>query len=298
VAAETQSGVTGGPGRRVLLPLLILSWAISWPAIKVGLATVPPIWYACFRYAIATLCLFVLVLARREAVVPPREDWPLVAVSAIFQMAAYSALTALALTVLPAGRASVLAYSTPLWVVPFAAWRLRERPSRRTLLGVGLGLLGVLAIAAPSLRAQGASQTLAYAMLMAAAACWAISIVAVRAHDFTASALALAPWQMLVAACLLLPLAISVEGAPRPVGISGATSLAYVGPVATAFAYWAVVEAGRHVRAATLSTALLATPLVGILLSAFTLGEAISPSLIVGAVLVATGIRLVVGEYR
>jgi hypothetical protein len=35
---------------RFLLVLLILSWAISWPVIKVGVATVPPIWYACFRY--------------------------------------------------------------------------------------------------------------------------------------------------------------------------------------------------------------------------------------------------------
>ena len=82
-------------------------------------------------------------------------------------------------------------------------------------------------------------------------AAWAISIVAVRAHRFTATALALAPWQMLVAACLLLPLAIVVEGAPRPIGVSGAASLAYVGPIATAFAYWAVVEAGRHIRRST-----------------------------------------------
>jgi drug/metabolite transporter (DMT)-like permease len=294
VAAEAESGVIGAPGRRILLAGLILTWAISWPVIKVGVATVPPIWYACFRYAIATVCLFALVLARREAVLPSRADWPLVAVSGVLQMAAYSALSALALTALPAGRASVLAFSTPLWVVPLAAWWLRERTSRRIILGVGLGLLGVLAIAAPSLHAQVAGQTLAYAMLMAAAASWAVSIVAVRAHRFTASALALAPWQMLLAACLLLPLAITVEGAPQPMAISGATSLAYVGPIATAFAYWAAVEAGRHFRASTLSMALLATPAVGILLSALALGETVGPSLIAGAALVATGIRLVV----
>jgi drug/metabolite transporter (DMT)-like permease len=293
VAAEAKSGVSGAPGQRILLALVILSWAISWPAIKIGVATVPPIWYACFRYAIATVCLFALVFLRREAVLPSRADWPLVVVSGGFQMAAYSALTACALTILPAGRASVLAFSTPLWVVPLAAWWLRERASRRALLGVGLGLLGVLAIAAPSLQAQGSNQTLAYAMLMGAAASWALSIVAVRAHHFTASALALAPWQMLVAACLLLPLAITVEGAPRPMGISGATSLAYVGPIATAFAYWAVVEAGRHVRASTMSVALLATPILGIWISAVTLGETVGPSLVAGGVLVAAGIRLV-----
>jgi drug/metabolite transporter (DMT)-like permease len=293
VAAEAQGGVSGGTRHRVLLVLLILSWGVSWPAIKVGVAVVTPIWYACFRYAIAAACLFGLVAARREAAVPPRSDWPLVAVSGVLQMAAYSALAALALTIVPAGRASVLAFSTPIWVVPLAAWWLREPASRAALLGTGLGLLGVLAIAVPALRPDGGGPVLAYAMLVGAAVAWAISIVFVRAHRFTASTLALAPWQMLVAACLLLPVALVVEGAPRRVGLSGAASLAFVGPIATAFAYWAVVEVGRQVRATVLSMALLAAPALGILISALVLGEHVGVSLIAGVLLIAVGIRLV-----
>ena len=280
------------PRHRILLVLLILSWAISWPVIKVGVATVPPIWYACFRYGIATVCLFAFVVARREAALPPRSDWPLVAVSGGLQMAAYSALTASALTVLPPGRASVLAFSTPIWVVPLAAWRLRERASGAARLGVGLGLLGVLAIAAPAVHADGVKQTLAYAMLVAASASWAVSMVMVRAHRFTASTLALAPWQMLVAACLLLPLASVVEGAPASVDVRGGASLAYAGPLATAFAYWAMVEVGRQVRASTLSMALLAAPAIGIMVSVVAYGEELGPSLAAGVVLIAAGIRL------
>jgi len=283
---------------RILLALLILSWATSWPLIKIGVATVPPIWYACFRYGIAALCLFGLVAARHEAAIPPRADWPLVAISGVFQMAAYSALTAFALTILPPGRASVLAFSTPIWVVPIAAWWLHERVSPSALLGTGLGLLGVLTIAAPALRLHGRGHVFAYAMLVGAAVSWAISIVAVRAHRFTATPLALAPWQTLVAACLLLPVALAVEGVPRPIGLSGAASLAFVGPVATAFAYWAVVETGRHLSASTLSMALLATPGVGILLSALTLGETVEPMLLGSAVLIAAGIRLSVQNER
>jgi drug/metabolite transporter (DMT)-like permease len=292
MATQAEGGVRGGYQHRILLALLILSWAISWPVIKIGVATVPPIWYACFRYAIAASCLFAFLLVRREVAFPPRTDWPLVAVSGALQMAVYSALTALALTILPPGRASVLAFSTPIWVVPLAAWRLHERPSRAALFGVGLGLLGVLAIAAPSGHAERAEQILAYAMLLAAAAAWAVSIVIVRSHRFTASTLALAPWQMAFAACLVLPLAILVEGAPESIAADGAASLVYVALIATAFAYWAVVEVGRHVRASTMSMALLATPCLGILISALTLGEAVGASLIGGVVLIGAGIRL------
>ena len=293
MAAQAQGGVSRGTGQRVLLALLTLSWAISWPVVKVGITTVPPIWYACFRYAIAAGCLFLVVAVRREAVIPPRADWRLVALSAALQMAAYSALTALALTILPPGRASVLAFSTPIWVVPLAAWRLQERASRPAMLGIALGLSGVAAIAAPAIYRDGGEQAVAYAMLLGAAILWAISIVAVRAHRFTASTLALAPWQMLMAACLLFPVALLFEGAPRPIGSGGAASLAFVGPVATAFAYWAVVEVGRHLPASVLSTALLAAPSLGILISALAFDERVGASLIAGVLLIAAGTRLV-----
>jgi O-acetylserine/cysteine efflux transporter len=84
-----------------------------------------------------------------------------------------------------------------------------------------------------------------------------------------------------------------VEGAPHPIGPTGVASLAFVGPVATAFSYWAVVEAGRHFSAAVLSTALLAAPTLGILISGLALGESVGPSLIAGVLLIAAGIRLV-----
>ena len=292
------AGVTSakqGGGRlrhRPLLVLLIVVWAISWPMVKLGVTDIPPLWYACLRYEIAAVCLFTLVVIRQEFAFPPRPDWRLVAVSGALQMGAYSAPTGLALTVLPPGRASVLAFSTPIWVVPLAAWRLNEPVSWRAISGVGLGLLGVLAIAAPSVHIDGSDHMMAYGMLLGAAAAWAVTIVFVRSHRFTASALSLAPWQMLVAAALLLPVAMIVEGRPPPIGASSVASLAYVGPVATAFAYWAVVEAGRHVRASTISMALLATPSLGILISTLTIGEPVGASLVAGVVLIGTGIRL------
>jgi drug/metabolite transporter (DMT)-like permease len=277
---------------RWLLALLVLTWAISWPVIKIGVATVPPLWYGGLRYALAACCLFAVVAVRGELALPRRPDWPLVAVSAVLQMSAFSALSATALTTLPAGRASVLAYTTPIWVLPLSAVWLRERLAPSGLLGVGLGILGVVVIASPSLHSAGSRELLAYARLLGAAAAWAVSIVFVRRHRFAASALALAPWQALAAAFLLLPLAILLEGAPPSIGADAAASLAYVGPVATAFAYWAVVEAGRHLRASTMSMALLATPALGILLSAATLGEAVGPSLVAGVLLIGAGIRL------
>jgi O-acetylserine/cysteine efflux transporter len=277
---------------RLLLVLLVLTWAVSWPVIKVGVTTVPPLWYGVARYLIAAACLFAVLALRRELIIPPRSDWSLVAVSGALQMGAYSALTGLALTALPPGRASVLAFSTPIWVVPLSARWLHERLSGRAKIGVALGLSGVLVMAAPSFHPSGSHQIAAYAMLIGAAGAWAVAIVYARSHRFTATALALAPWQMLTATLILLPPAILFEGPLPRIDASGAASLAYVGPVATAFAYWAVVEAGRHVRASSMSMALLATPSLGILISALTLNEGIDRSLVAGVILIGVGIAL------
>jgi drug/metabolite transporter (DMT)-like permease len=241
---------------------------------------------------VATSVLLVVATARHGLRFPDRSDRRLVLVSGLLQMGVYSALTSVALTRLPAGRASVLAFSTPLWVALLAAWRGQERLTRRSMAGVGVGLLGIIAIAVPSLLRGGGGRALAYGMLIVAAIAWAVSIVFVRGHRFNANPAALAPWQALVATAFLLPIAFAIEGPLPSISRRGVIALLYVGPIATAFAYWAVVEVGRHLKATTLSVALLATPSLGLLISALTQGERVGFPLILGMVSIAAGIRL------
>jgi drug/metabolite transporter (DMT)-like permease len=242
---------------------------------------------------VATICSFGVVAVRGQLKRPSRSDWRLVAVSGVLQMATYSALTAVALTRLPPGRASVLAFSTPLWIAPLSAWWLKERLTWRVLTGVGAGLAGVLVIVSAALRLGGRGQLGFYVLLLCAAAAWAVSIVFVRTHRFQTSALALAPWQMLLAAILLLPLATVVEGGWPRIPLKAAAALSYVGPAATAFAYWAAVEVGRFVRATTMSMVLLAVPGLGLLLSVVALHESLNLSLGLGVFLIGAGICVV-----
>lgn len=249
-------------------------------------------WYGFARYLIAAGCLFAVVAWRRELIVPPRTDWKLIIVASVFQLVIFSALVGIALTVLPPGRASVLAYSTPLWVMPLAAWRLGERISIAGLIGVVLGVTGICVIAAPAAHSIHRDQLIAYALLAGAAVAWAISIVFIRGHRFTASTLALAPWQMLIATVLLLLAAMVFERRPTHVSNESLLSLVYVAPIASAYAYWSVVEVGRRYPANTMSMVLLAVPALGILISATFLGERIDGQLVAGVLLIGVGIRL------
>jgi drug/metabolite transporter (DMT)-like permease len=276
----------------LLLSLVVIIWAATWPIVKIGVRDVPPIWFAFLRYFIATVLVFGVVAIALGVRWPSKADWPLVIVSGGLQGAAYAALMSFALVILPPGRASVLAYSTPIWVVPLAAYWLAERLSKINLVGVSLGILGVVTIASPALRLVQGDQRLAYLALVLASMSWAFNIVFIRRHRFLSSPFALAPWQMLVAAVLLLPVALLIEGPLPALSRTGILSLAFVGPVSTGFAYWAVVETGRYFRASTMSVALLATPPLGILISAVALGEVIDQTLVVGVLMVGLGIVL------
>jgi drug/metabolite transporter (DMT)-like permease len=140
---------------RFLLLALVVTWALSWPIVKIGVSSSSPLWYAAYRYAFAALCALAFVALRGGLALPTRRDLPFIFISGGLQMAAYAALTSFALTLLPSGRAVVVAYSTPVWVVPLSAWRLREPPTRRVLLAVALGAIGACVIAAHSAHCRG-----------------------------------------------------------------------------------------------------------------------------------------------
>jgi drug/metabolite transporter (DMT)-like permease len=97
---------------------------------------------------------------------------------------------------------------------------------------------------------------------------------------------------MFVAALLLLSAALCLEGPFPTIDAAGAMSLVYVGPCATGFAYWAMVQVGRHFSPSTLSMSLLAVPALGILASSIALGETVDSALVGGGILIAVGIGL------
>ena len=109
----------------------------------------------------------------------------------------------------------------------------------------------------------------------------------------------LAPWQMLLAAAPLVVAALIVDG-PKPGDFSPGfwVTAFYIAVFATAFAFWAVVEANRRLPATTTSNAMLAVPVVGLTVSAYVTGEKMDPWLIVGMVMMLVGIAVVASASR
>jgi drug/metabolite transporter (DMT)-like permease len=283
-----------GRSAAVLLARVVLAWGTNWPVTKLIVQDVPPLWATAFRCMIAAATLAPMLWIQGAFIVPRRGDLPVVLCTSILHLTAFSALVAAGLQFVPAGRAIVLGYTTPLWVAIGAAMFLSEQITRRRAIGIGFGLSGLAVIFNPQTLNWGDRHALfGSGLILIAAFCWAGNIAYVRAHKWISTPFQLVFWQVLLAAVLLSAIALLVEGLPR-IAWSGRLSalLLYSGIVCTAFANWAMTMVNRSLPAVTTSLWLLATPLLGIFSAALILREPLEPSLFVAMGLIIGGIVL------
>ena len=278
----------------MLLVTVVLAWGLTWPVNKVILAHVPPLWAVALRTAIGGLTLFVLAAAGRRLCLPPRHDLPVLVSIALLHMIGFGVLSSVGLQTVPTGRSVVLAYTTPLWVVPGAALFLGERLTARRAVGVMLGVTGLIVLFNPlafDWTERGA--VVGNLAILAAALLWAASILHIRGHRWRSTPFDLLPWETLLATALLAPLAYWLAG-PLVLTLDAplAGMLLYAGIPGTALAYWAVAMASRHLPAITTSLGLLATPVVSIVVAAIWLQELPTADVLAAMGLILSGIAI------
>ncbi|UQA60314.1 DMT family transporter [Polyangium aurulentum] len=279
----------------LLLGMVTLIWSANWPIMKWGLGFITPLWFAVARFALGALCLFGFLLATRRLRLPPRGDLAVLFTVGALQMGIFVMLTNVALSRLPAGRSAILAYTTPLWVLPGAVMFLNEKIRPLAIAGFFLGLAGVAALFNPaSLDTSRPGVVSGHLMLVVGAACWAVAIVHVRGHRWRTGPLELAPFQMLIAIAVMTPFALALEGPPRfSWGPELFAVLGYNGPLATAFCFSATLAATRSLPAITTSLSFLAVPVLGAVMSTLALGETLGLDLVIGFALILGGVGLV-----
>jgi drug/metabolite transporter (DMT)-like permease len=294
VCLDTEAGRKAGQQveTAVWLGLMVLLWGLSWPAMKTALASVPPFWLAALRFSSAGILLFLFCLMRGRLAFPARKDWPIVLSVGGLQMMAFTGLGLTAMQFTEAGRAAVLAYTTPLWGV-IAAWLIvSERPTHWQILSLVVGLSGVALICSPlSMDWTQPSVLLGNGLLLAAAICWSIVILHVRRHVWAGRPIDIVPWQMLFAAVPLVILAALFEGSLNKVAWTPELTglIVYIGPIATAVCFVVSSEYGRRVSTFTMSNVTMGVPVIGLFSSSFLLRETLSAPLVAGVVLVIAG---------
>ena len=199
-----------------LLFVLIFAWGLNWVSNKATLDYVTPVWATFFRTGPALLIMTLLCLFSGRLVRPVKADLPIIFSVGWLHMVGFSVLVSIGLQYLPAGLSIVLAYTTPLWVLPASRIFLKEPFGSRQILGLVIGMAGLAVILRPDqIDWSDRDVLLGHGLILLAAFSWAICIVYGRSHRFVTPTFELLPWQMLLAGVTQLVLAFVLEGVPR-----------------------------------------------------------------------------------
>jgi O-acetylserine/cysteine efflux transporter len=181
-------------------------WGINFVAIDLGLHTngreVPPLLFVAMRFL---LVVFPFILFIRK----PEVGWKAIVGVGLFMSAGQFGLLYLGMALgMPAGLASLVLQAQVLFTILLAARFLGEKPGRRQLAGVVLGVAGLGVVA---LGRSAVAPVLPLMIVLAAALSWAVGNVVAR-HSKAASGLGLVVWSGAVVPIPLAGLSLVVDG--------------------------------------------------------------------------------------
>ena len=278
-----------------LLACLALIWGLHWPLTKIALRDWPSFTYGAMRIAAGLATVLAVQAARGQLKRPDRRDWSILISVGLGQMAGLIVFMNLALPQIAAGRSSILAYTTPLWVAVIQIAAMRGVANARQLVGLLAGLLGIGLLMNPmAIDWRSSGQVVGSAELIGSALISAVTTIHIRHHKWHSTPMDLEPWQLMVA---LVPVAIAAiafdTGKPihlNPVSIG---LVFYSGVLATAIAYWLSQSIARSLTPLATAMGFLAVPVVGLLSSSALLGEPLTLLDLTGFVTTIAGILIV-----
>jgi O-acetylserine/cysteine efflux transporter len=275
--------------RHVTVAVVIAAiWGFNFVVIDVGLASLPPLLFAGVRFVAAA---FPAVLFVRRPAIPWR--WFLL-VGLPLGVGQFGLLFIGMHIGMPAGLASLVLQTQALFTAMFAAVMLRERPRRTQLAGMVVAFAGIVLI---GLSLGQGSPLLAFALCVGAAGMWGLANIGLRRAQ-PPDAFAFMVWVSLVPPIPLLALSMIFEG-PRTdlhalahVSAGGLGALFYVAYISTLVGFGAWGWLMRRYDAGQVAMYSLLVPPFGMSSAALFLGERITVTDAVAALLIVGGVAL------
>lgn len=280
----------------LLVAILTLVWGCNWPVLKVGVTELAPLTFRGTTLPFAAIGLLVAARLSGDSIRIPRPLWGKVLALALFNIAAWNGLILFGVQQMPAGRSAILAYTMPVWTVLFSLALLHEPLSRRKIVGLVLGMLGMAVLLGEDVRHITRSPV-GTLFIVAAAISWAFGTVLLRRWKPPLPQNTLTGWMMLIG---WLPIAVCVPlFDPHPLSALGHMSgtawfaVLYNIFLAGTVAHWAWFTMARTLPVAVSSLSSLPVPVVGVLSGILFLGERPGPSEYVALALVLASLGAV-----
>jgi drug/metabolite transporter (DMT)-like permease len=253
---------------------LTLVWGFNWTAMKVAISDIAPFTFRTLCLGLGSGVLFAFLRASGQPLAIPRDQWQRLALIAFFNITCWNILVVFGISLLPSGRAAILAYTMPAWSIPLSVLLLGERLTVRKLLGLALGMAGMALLVWDEFhRIQGAPR--GALLVLGAAFTWAIGTLLQKKYPVRAPVAAYTAWLMLLGGVPIYIGALLFEdfGRLADVSLTSALGATYNVLLAFAWAHWAWIKLATSVSVTVFSLSMLVIPVVGVFSGMLFLGE-------------------------
>ena len=257
-----------------LLAGLTLAWGFNWTAMKVALSEATPWTFRALCLGLGSAILFGALRARGHNLAVPKGERLRLAVLAFFNITCWNLLVAFGVTMIPSGRAAILAYMMPVWAIPLSIWLLRERVTGAKIAGLVMGLGALALLLGEGFAALGAAP-LGSLLVLGASVSWALGTVLQKRLPMSMPAGPYTAWIMLVGGIPIFIGALLLDDFRQlgEVGPWAALGIAYNVIIAFAWAHWAWIRIATSVPVTVFSLSMLVIPVVGVVSGMIFLGE-------------------------
>lgn len=257
----------------LLLALLILSWGVNWPVMKLGVRDFPPL---TFRTLSMLGGLIVIGLAARlqgASLRVPAGSAMTVVRLAIPNMLVWHSLIIIGVKLLSSGRAAILGYTMPAWAVLSGLVFFGDRISGRALVGILLAMGGA-ALLLSSEFARISGQPLGTLFALLAAAGWGFGTVLMKRTRIEMPTISLTFWMLGLTTIVMCGLALLFERSQwrLPDAIEWA-SILYNAAIIFGFAHVVWFRLARLLPPVMSSLSVMLIPVIGTFSGAWMLGE-------------------------
>lgn len=258
----------------LLIAAITVLWGLNWPAMKIAVSEVSPWTFRVICVLISGPGLLALAALTGERRLPPRPVWPALLLLSSLNVTGWFLFSAFGLQHIEGGRGAIVSYTMPVWAALLSAFYLGERLDVRRLGALALGMLGMAVLVGPDLAAFGESP-LGPLLMTGAALCWAGGTVTLKSRDWGIGIVALTGWQIVIGGLPILLLGLALEPRPDLAHLTwrGALGILYASTVALIFCMAAFNKVVTLLPATAAAVSTLAIPVVGLLSSAWLLGE-------------------------
>ena len=266
-------------------------WGGMYVVSKAVMAVIPPFLLLTSRLLLGILTLYLVITFSGGLKLTRRQFWQLFGVGFVGYGISLG-LQFVGTNLSTASNGALVTSATPAFVLIFAAMLLGERVTWRRLIALLVASLGVVAVIDPRTAQLSSDLFLGNLSLVGAALTWALYSVLVRKVTRNLDVLPVS----LVTFAGGLPVSIPLgawEASAKGIGTVTPGIIAgvlFIGVISTALAMYLWNSAFAILDAGVASLTFFAQPVVGTILGAIFLKEAITPLFLIGGVLIGIGL--------